>query len=85
LLIGGATTSKLHTALKIAPQYGGTTVHVKDASQNITILAQLLNPQTRAAFITHTQQEYNVLCSQHIATQPVTPFHEANRRKPPLF
>ena len=48
LMIGGATTSALHTALKIAPLYSGPVVWVKDASQNSIIAAQLLNPVTRA-------------------------------------
>ena len=43
-MIGGATTSKLHTALKIAPVYGGPVIHMKDASQNALVAARLLNP-----------------------------------------
>ncbi|MCS7237137.1 MAG: methionine synthase [Thermoguttaceae bacterium] len=51
LLIGGATTSAKHTALKIAPQYSGPVVHVLDASRSVPVVENLLNPQTRAQFI----------------------------------
>lgn len=47
LLIGGATTSRLHTALKIAPVYHAPVVHLKDASQNATVAAKLMNPKTK--------------------------------------
>ena len=50
LLIGGATTSAAHTAVKIAPQYGNPVVHVIDASRVVGVVAQLLNPQTRDEF-----------------------------------
>ncbi len=50
LLIGGATTSPAHTAVKIAPQYAQPVVHVADASRVVGVVAQLLNPQTREAF-----------------------------------
>jgi 5-methyltetrahydrofolate--homocysteine methyltransferase len=48
LLIGGATTSKQHTAVKIAPQFGGSVVHVLDASRAVGVVAGLLNPRQRA-------------------------------------
>jgi len=50
LLIGGATTSKQHTAVKIAPEYGETTVHVLDASRVVDVVSSLLNPRARPAF-----------------------------------
>jgi 5-methyltetrahydrofolate--homocysteine methyltransferase len=50
LLIGGATTSAAHTAVKIAPQYGNPVVHVIDASRVVGVVSQLLNPNTRDAF-----------------------------------
>lgn len=58
LLIGGATTSKLHTALKIAPYYSGGVIHVKDASQAGGITAQLVNPEKRQALIDEIKLEY---------------------------
>ena len=50
LLIGGATTSRQHTAVKIAPAYGGSTVHVADASRVIDVVSGLLSPDRREAF-----------------------------------
>jgi 5-methyltetrahydrofolate--homocysteine methyltransferase len=50
LLIGGATTSKQHTAVKIAPEYGQATVHVLDASRVVDVVSSLLNPRARTAF-----------------------------------
>lgn len=61
LLIGGATTSQLHTALKIAPVYGAPVVHLKDASQNAGVAAQLLNPTMKARFIDKLNAEYTDL------------------------
>ncbi len=50
LLIGGATTSAKHTAVKIAPQYKNSTVHVLDASRSATVVESLLNPQLREGY-----------------------------------
>ncbi len=62
LLIGGATTSKLHTALKIAPKYGlGTVLYVKDASQSPAAVANLLNPETSKKYIKTVRDEYQEL------------------------
>ena len=48
LLIGGATTSKLHTAVKIAPNYSSPVVYVKDASLNTAVVAKLMNEKTKS-------------------------------------
>jgi len=62
LIVGGATTSKLHTALKIAPEYGGAMViHATDAAQNPVIAAKLLNPGTRTDYARHLSDEYSHL------------------------
>ncbi len=59
LLIGGATTSKVHTAIKIEPHYKrGPVVHVLDASRAVGVASQLLNPALRAGFVAGVQQEY---------------------------
>ena len=50
LLIGGATTSRAHTAVKIAPAYHGSTVHVLDASRVVNVVSDLLSPERRGAF-----------------------------------
>ncbi len=61
ILVGGATTSKLHTACKIAPHYEGTVVHVADASQNAPVAAKLLNPSTHDAYVADLREEYRAL------------------------
>jgi 5-methyltetrahydrofolate--homocysteine methyltransferase len=58
IIVGGATTSKLHTALKIAPHYSSPVIHATDASQNPLIAARLLNPATREAYIEQLKDEY---------------------------
>ena len=58
LLIGGATTSRAHTAVRIEPRYGGPTVHVVDASRAVGVAGQLMNPETRDAFVLNTRREY---------------------------
>lgn len=61
VMVGGATTSKLHTAIKIAPHYDYPVIHVLDASQNPLIAAKLLNPDTRDAYIESLNREYEEL------------------------
>jgi len=61
LLIGGATTSKAHTAVRIEPRYGGPTVHVLDASRAVGIAGRLMNPDTRDSFVDATRVEYEAL------------------------
>ena len=58
LLIGGATTSKTHTALRIEPAYHGLTVHVKDASRGVGVMSNLLSPDKRDEFVKATRDEY---------------------------
>jgi 5-methyltetrahydrofolate--homocysteine methyltransferase len=67
LLIGGATTSRAHTAIKIAPHYGSSTVHVLDASRAVGTVNALLNDRQRAAFDAKTQAEYASLREQYAA------------------
>ena len=58
LLIGGATTSKVHTAVKIAPNYSAPTIHVLDASKAVTVVSSLLSEETKDEFIKNHYQEY---------------------------
>ncbi|MCG6954762.1 MAG: methionine synthase [Gemmatimonadetes bacterium] len=58
LLIGGATTSRAHTALRIEERYHGPTVHVLDASRAVGVLGRLLDPKTRDAFVTEVRADY---------------------------
>ena len=61
LLIGGATTSRMHTAVKIAPEYPNGVIHVLDASRSVTVAGSLLNKEQRQAFLQNTQKEYDEL------------------------
>ena len=67
LLIGGATTSRAHTAVKIAPHYHASTVHVLDASRAVGVVNSLLNEKQKAAFDAKTRAEYASLREQHAA------------------
>jgi 5-methyltetrahydrofolate--homocysteine methyltransferase len=61
LLIGGATTSLMHTAVKIAPQYEHGVLHVLDASRSVTVVSSLLNKENKKELLTQTKQEYEAL------------------------
>ncbi len=58
LLIGGATTSRMHTAVKIAPQYEHGVIHVLDASRSVTVAGSLLNKEQRDGFLAEVKKEY---------------------------
>lgn len=82
IMIGGATTSKLHTALKIAPVYAGPVVHMKDASQNALVAARLLNAETRREFVEGVNKEYEELRRKNSAKQVKTvSLEEAQKNK----
>lgn len=61
IMIGGATTSRAHTAVKIAPEYSATVVHVNDASRAVTVASNLLNPETKTDFSITLRKEYDTL------------------------
>lgn len=65
LLIGGATTSKIHAAVKIAPNYSNPTVHVLDASRSVTVAGSLMNKDNREGFIGSIKQEYERMRISH--------------------
>jgi 5-methyltetrahydrofolate--homocysteine methyltransferase len=67
LLIGGATTSEAHTALKIAPHYSGPVIHVIDASRVVGVCAKLLSPAMRHEFAAETAAKYEKLRTRHAA------------------
>lgn len=82
IMVGGATTSKLHTALKIAPVYGGPVIHMKDASQNALVAARLLNAESRQEFVEGINREYEELRSKNSAKQVKTvSLEEAQKNK----
>jgi 5-methyltetrahydrofolate--homocysteine methyltransferase len=85
LLIGGATTSKIHTAVKISPNYAGPVVYVKDASVNTHIVAQLMNKKTITEFTAGITEEYKNLREKQKQKINLLSLEEAQQRKPMLF
>ena len=69
LLIGGATTSKLHTAVKIDPVYSGPVVHVLDASRSVPVVSELVNPETASIAKKRVKDEYVLLREGHAKKQ----------------
>src|SRR5437667_3915898 len=67
LLIGGATTSRAHTAVKIAPHYHESTVHVLDASRAVGVMNSLLNEKLKSEFDAKTRADYLRLREEHAA------------------
>ena len=86
LLIGGATTSQLHTALKIAPVYHAPVVHLKDASQNPSVAARLMNPSLKHELVDHLNEEYSHLREEVADKQPeLLSLEEARKNRLKLF
>ncbi|NLB64279.1 MAG: methionine synthase [Fibrobacter sp.] len=79
LLVGGATTSSIHTAVRIAPQYGGPVVHVPDASRSAGVMENLLNPQKKELFIAENHAHQEKLRENHrkALNKPRLPFAQA--------
>ncbi len=86
LLIGGATTSRQHTAVKIAPAYSSAVVHVLDASRAVATVSSLLAPDQRDAFASKNVEEQDKLRALHARgpIRPLTPYAEANANRPQL-
>lgn len=74
LLIGGATTSRMHTAVKIAPKYSGPVVHVVDASRSVSVCQSLLSPELKSDYLAQVSADYERLRAHH-----------AGRKGPPLI
>ena len=86
IMIGGATTSELHVALKIAPVYSGPVVWMKDASQNPIIASQLLNAEDEAKLETELNEKYEQMRHDYNAEQrPLASIEEARKNKLKLF
>ncbi|HBN03371.1 MAG TPA: methionine synthase [Bacteroidetes bacterium] len=84
LLIGGATTSRVHTAVKVAPHYSGPVVHVLDASRSVPVAGKLIGYSTRELFEAEIKAEYTELAIQHAARQAdkvILPWGEAIANK----
>src|SRR5258705_9940183 len=82
LLIGGATTSRAHTAVKIAPNYSGPVVYVPDASRSVPVVQSLLSTEGRDAYVAQVRSDYERIRQQHKDKKgpgPLLPIAEARR------
>ncbi len=82
LLIGGATTSRAHTAVKIAPNYSGPVVYVPDASRSVPVVQSLLSREGRDGYIAQVRADYEKIRTQHKDKKgpgPLLPIAEARR------
>jgi 5-methyltetrahydrofolate--homocysteine methyltransferase len=86
LLIGGATTSKQHTAVRIAPEYGQPTVHVLDASRVVGVVGDLLDTDRRARLDAENRVDQDRLRALHAekGRKPLLPLREARTRRTPV-
>jgi 5-methyltetrahydrofolate--homocysteine methyltransferase len=85
LLIGGATTSRAHTAIKIAPHYKHPVVHVLDASRAVPVTTSLLSKDGRDAFVAQHEADYATIRQQHGASrQPIVDIDTARARRTPI-
>ncbi len=85
LLIGGATTSRAHTAVKIAPHYSEPVVHVLDASRAVPVTTSLLSEDGKAAFVVQHREDYERLRKSHAAPkQKVVSLETARKRRTPI-
>lgn len=84
LLIGGATTSRLHTAVRIAPEYDNGVVHVLDASRSVTVVGSLLNKDSKDEYLKGIRDEYAKLREDFAnkrAVKPMVSYEEAKKNK----
>ncbi len=81
LLIGGATCSRAHTAVKIAPFYDGPIVYVPDASRSVSVMQNLLTPETRGAYLAEIQADYQKAREQHANKKGVPLLSISDARK----
>jgi 5-methyltetrahydrofolate--homocysteine methyltransferase len=85
LLVGGATTSRAHTAIKIAPHYSQPVVHVLDASRAVPVTTSLLSDDGKADFVAHHRAEYDALRRAHAApAKKLIPLDLARARRTPI-
>jgi 5-methyltetrahydrofolate--homocysteine methyltransferase len=87
LLVGGATTSRAHTAVKVAPRYHGPVIWVKDASRSVPVVAALLSDEQRPGLLSATETEYETLRERHAAredTRRLLPLAAARAAAPQL-
>ena len=82
LLVGGATTSAKHTAVRIAPAYDGPVLHVMDASRSVGVVEKLLNKDNRDGFIqANVEEQVKLVASYRERTQKLTPYADALEKR----
>ncbi len=86
LLIGGATTSRVHTAVKIAPHYEGPVVYVPDASRSVGVCADLLSDERAARYVAELEADYERVRAQHAGKKaaPLVTLAQARANKTPI-
>ncbi len=86
LLIGGATTSRAHTAVKVTPRYQGPVLWVKDASRSVPVAAALLSPERRGQLLADTEADYQSLRKRHAAKsdRPLVSLEDARANRTPI-
>ena len=87
LLIGGATTSRVHTAVKIAPNYPGPVVYVPDASRSVGVCTSLISAELRQGYVAEVRADYERIRAQHAAKKgqaPLVPLAEARANRLPI-
>jgi 5-methyltetrahydrofolate--homocysteine methyltransferase len=86
LLIGGATTSRAHTAVKVTPRYKGPVLWVKDASRSVPVAAALLSEEQRGNLLAQTEADYDSLRRRHAAKndRPMLSLEEARANRTPI-
>ncbi|MFO1338029.1 MAG: methionine synthase [Burkholderiaceae bacterium] len=86
LLIGGATTSRVHTAVKISPHYEGPVVYVPDASRAVGVCSELLSDERAAAYIAELKSDYDRVRTLHAGKKatPLVPLAQARANKTPV-
>ncbi|HET6168429.1 MAG TPA: methionine synthase [Marmoricola sp.] len=86
LLIGGATTSRAHTAVKVSPRRSGPVIWVKDASRSVPVAAALLSDEQRPALLAATEEDYEALRERHSAKhdRPMLTLTKARENRTPI-
>jgi len=86
LLIGGATTSRVHTAVKISPHYSGPVIHVADASRSVPVAQSLMSDDTRVAYLEQLRSDYERVRANHASKKgpQLVSLDEARANKPQL-
>jgi len=87
LLVGGATTSRAHTAVKVDPRYHGPVVWVKDASRSVPVVASLLSEERRPELLAEVAADYESIRTRHAAKhaeRPILPLEQARANRTPI-